>query len=46
MIIYMLPNEEVMRVFNKRGFTIEMGFPYYGWLVSIFSVIAQNIFII
>ena len=29
-----------MRVFNKRGL-IEMGFPYYGWLVSIFSVVIK-----
>ena len=25
-----------MRVFNKKGL-IEMGFPYYGWLLSIFT---------
>ncbi len=28
------PDHEAMRVLNKTGF-IEMGFPYYGWLVSI-----------
>jgi N-acetyl sugar amidotransferase len=28
------PNPEIMRFLNKHGF-IEMGFPYYGWLVSI-----------
>ncbi len=28
------PDYEAMRVLNKTGF-IEMGFPYYGWLVSI-----------
>ena len=38
--IHVTPNEEVMRVFNKRGL-IEMGFPYYGWLVSIFSVVIK-----
>ena len=27
------PAHEAMRVLNRRGF-IEMGFPYYGWLVS------------
>lgn len=28
------PDSKAMRALNKRGF-IEMGFPYYGWLVSI-----------
>ncbi len=28
------PDHEAMRVLNKVGF-IEMGFPYYGWLISI-----------
>lgn len=28
------PDPDAMRALNKRGF-IEMGFPYYGWLVSI-----------
>ena len=28
------PDHEAMRVLNKTGF-IEMGFPYYGWLISI-----------
>jgi N-acetyl sugar amidotransferase len=28
------PDHEAMRILNKTGF-IEMGFPYYGWLVSI-----------
>jgi N-acetyl sugar amidotransferase len=28
------PAYEAMRVLNKEGF-IEMGFPYYGWLISI-----------
>jgi N-acetyl sugar amidotransferase len=28
------PDYEAMRILNKTGF-IEMGFPYYGWLVSI-----------
>ena len=30
------PDHEAMRVLNKTGF-IEMGFPYWGWLVSIQS---------
>ena len=28
------PNTKAMQALNKRGF-IEMGFPYYGWLLSI-----------
>lgn len=28
------PEHEAMRILNKRGF-IEMGFPYYGWLIAI-----------
>jgi N-acetyl sugar amidotransferase len=28
------PNYEAMRLLNKTGF-IEMGFPYYGWLIAI-----------
>lgn len=28
------PDPEAMRILNKRGL-IDMGFPYYGWLVSI-----------
>ena len=41
------PDYEAMRVLNKTGF-IEMGFPYYGWLVSIVTApirvaIAHNI---
>ena len=28
------PAYEAMRILNKRGF-IEMGFPYYGWLIAI-----------
>lgn len=31
------PAHEAMRALNKRGF-IEMGFPYYGWLVAITSI--------
>lgn len=38
--VHVTPDEDVMREFNKRGF-IEMGFPYYGWLVSIFSVVIR-----
>jgi N-acetyl sugar amidotransferase len=38
--IHVTPNEEVMRIFNKKGL-IDMGFPYYGWLVSIYSVVIK-----
>tara|TARA_B100000035_G_scaffold259860_1_gene230603 strand:- start:238 stop:1362 length:1125 start_codon:yes stop_codon:yes gene_type:complete len=38
--IHVTPNEEVMKTFNKIGF-VEMGFPYYGWLISIFSVVLK-----
>lgn len=31
------PNPEAMRSLNRNGF-IEMGFPYYGWLVAIQSI--------
>ena len=29
-----------MKTFNKIGF-VEMGFLYYGWLISIFSVVLK-----
>ena len=38
--IHITPNKNAMSVLNKIGF-IEMGFPYYGWLVSIFSVVTN-----
>ena len=38
--IHVTPNEEAMRVLNKVGF-IEKGFPYYGWLISVFSVVVR-----
>lgn len=34
------PNPEVMREINRLGF-IEMGFPYYGWLIAIFSTVIR-----
>lgn len=34
------PDSEAMRVLNKVGF-IEMGFPYYGWLIAIQSAIIR-----
>lgn len=34
------PNPEVMREINRLGFT-EMGFPYYGWLIAIFSTVIR-----
>ena len=38
--IHVTPNENAMRKLNKLGF-IHMGFPYYGWLISIYSVIVK-----
>jgi N-acetyl sugar amidotransferase len=38
--IHVTANEEAMRILNKVGF-IEKGFPYYGWLISIFSVVVR-----
>ncbi len=34
------PGYDAMRTLNKTGF-IEMGFPYYGWLVSIQSAVVK-----
>lgn len=34
------PNPEIMRELNKYGF-IEMGFPYYGWLIAIQSAVVS-----
>jgi N-acetyl sugar amidotransferase len=34
------PDYESMRLLNKSGF-IEMGFPYYGWLISIHTAITR-----
>ena len=39
--IHITANEEVMRKINKHGF-IEMGFPYYGWLISIFTLVIKT----
>ncbi len=36
--LHITPNAKVMKEFNYLGFK-HMGFPYYGWLVSIFSTI-------
>lgn len=35
------PDHEAMRVLNKTGF-IEMGFPYYGWLISIHTAVIRT----
>ena len=35
------PDHEAMRLLNKSGF-IEMGFPYYGWLISIHTAIIRT----
>jgi len=34
------PGHKAMRILNKTGF-IEMGFPYYGWLISIQSAVVR-----
>ena len=34
-------NYEAMRVLNKTGF-IEMGFPYYGWLIAIHTAVIRT----
>jgi N-acetyl sugar amidotransferase len=34
------PDYEALRVLNKIGF-IEMGFPYYGWLIAIHTAVIQ-----
>ena len=39
--VHVTPNEDAMRALNKVGF-IEKGFPYYGWLISIFSVVIRT----
>ncbi len=41
--IHITPNAEIMREINLIGFD-EMGFPYYGWLISIYSSIIRTSF--
>lgn len=38
--IHITPDVNVMRIINKMGF-IEKGFPYYGWLIAIFSAVIK-----
>jgi len=38
--ISMNPAHEAMRALNKVGF-IDMGFPYYGWLIAIHTAVAR-----
>jgi len=38
--IHITANRKSMNTLNKIGF-IDMGFPYYGWLISIFSVVTN-----
>jgi N-acetyl sugar amidotransferase len=35
------PDHEAMRTLNKSGF-IEMGFPYYGWLIAIHTAVIRT----
>jgi N-acetyl sugar amidotransferase len=39
--IHVTANEHAMRTLNKVGL-IEKGFPYYGWLISIFSIVIRT----
>lgn len=38
--ILVSPNSEIMRALNRAGFK-EMGSPYFGWLVAIFSTVIR-----
>ena len=38
--LHVTPDQEAMRILNKIGF-IEMGFPYYGWLIAIHSAVLR-----
>tara|TARA_B100001173_G_scaffold279987_1_gene263139 strand:+ start:14165 stop:15283 length:1119 start_codon:yes stop_codon:yes gene_type:complete len=39
--IHITPNPKVLNRLNKYGF-IEMGFPYYGWLIAIMSAVIRT----
>ena len=39
--VHITPNEKSMRLLNKLGL-IHMGFPYYGWLISIYGVVMRT----
>jgi N-acetyl sugar amidotransferase len=39
--IHITPNPKVLDRLNKYGF-IEMGFPYYGWLIAIMSAVIRT----
>lgn len=38
--IQISPNHDAMRALNRTGF-VEMGFPYYGWLIAIQSAVVR-----
>ena len=38
--IHVSPNRKVMRALNRIGF-VEMGFPYFGWLIAVFSTVIR-----
>ena len=38
--IHITPNEDVMKLLNRIGFK-KMGFPYYGWLIAIYSAVIR-----
>ncbi len=39
--IHITPNPSTLSLINKLGF-IHMGFPYYGWLIAIFSCLVRT----
>ena len=39
--IHITPNPSILSLLNKLGF-IHMGFPYYGWLIAIFSCLVRT----
>ena len=38
--VHISPDREIMRRLNKIGF-INIGFPYYGWLISIYTAVIR-----
>ena len=38
--LHVTPDQDAMRILNKIGF-VEMGFPYYGWLIAIHSAVLR-----
>ena len=38
--VHVSPSSEIMRTLNRIGF-VEMGFPYFGWLIAVFSTVIR-----